>query len=166
MKSTILSLIFLLSAFNVHASSTPNSTIVCGDTNSAYATSEMQDLSEYFVKDHLSLSDRADYKQQGYKYIIAGRNCGLNSYDSETQFEVLFLFQGKNTLKELIDLSIFSVFGAKIVFNGSLDENLKSDLVLDGDSKELLQEVDGTLIAAKLESGRGSGKVKVIIRQK
>lgn len=159
LKALLLTTV-LVSAFNASAS---ENHIFCGDVNKWYLDKDMGDLSASFREKYYNQKEAESYKAQGYEYGIAGRNCGLNSYAGSPEYDVLLLFKGKNFVKETINLGPFSIFHAKIFLNEVAVDQLEEDVILTGNSKgDLVSEEAG--ITGRLVTGRGLGKVKVIIR--
>jgi hypothetical protein len=142
----------------------------CGDTDEGYIDI---DLSDYFKETYLSEKQKAEYEKEGFDYIIAGRNCGLGSWQGEG-YSVLFLFESKKS-REVFDLGPFSLFKAEIALQLSGEKfkndrnngkSIKTDLILtggnDSDGKRNMTGENGA-IKGFMTSERGSGKVKIII---
>lgn len=135
--------------------------VQCGDTNEAYVK---MDLDEAFTNKYLSQDQLNQYFNEGYDYMIAGRNCGVDSWQSDTRFQVLFLFEGKKA-REAFDLGPFSQFDATFTLNIDLKQLQSADLVLTGEESfgsRKIKNADKS-VSGKLNSERGSGKVKMII---
>ncbi|MEA9355159.1 hypothetical protein SHI21_03055 [Bacteriovorax sp. PP10] len=139
-----------------------NTKVQCGDTNEAYVK---MDLDEAFTNKYLNQEQLNQYSNEGYDYMIAGRNCGLDTWESNTRFQVLFLFEGKKA-REVFDLGPFSQFDATFTLNIDLKQLQNDDLVLTGDKESFgsrkIKNADNS-VSGTLDSKRGAGKVKMII---
>ncbi len=137
--------------------------INCGDVNKGYTET---DFSATFKEDFYSESDQEFYNKQGYKYHIAGRNCALNHWQNDLEFEVLFLFEKKDFYGEALNLGPFTIKGAMIeIADLNLEDLLEDELYLAGDDKDSLMGINQST-SATLELKRGKGKVGIIIRKK
>lgn len=159
MKKFLFLLVFTL--FFTSTAFAAKSTIVCGDVADGYVT---MDLSEAFTSKYLTAELKEEYKKEGYNYLVAGRNCGLGSFTSNIEFEILFLFKGSRA-REIIDLGPFTIYSAKINLDLNTEDLRSSDLIMSSEetstTRKLMSEYDN--VSGSLSLSRGSGKVKIII---
>lgn len=148
---------FTLSALIVSAHAESAVTIQCGDVNEAYVD---MDLSDSFREQFASEEDSS------YGYLVAGRNCGLGSWQSSEGYEVLLMFK-KKALGDYVGLGPFTIKPLEIKFyghNSSILNRIRSPegVVMSGVDKD---GVNGDNLSAKISTKRGSGHLKVILRK-
>lgn len=162
LKSTLskLALIssFTLSIFMLSAQAQSSAvTIQCGDLNEAYVD---MDLSESFREQFANEEDTS------YDYLVAGRNCGLGSWESNEEYEVLVMFK-KKALGDYVGLGPFTIKPLDIKFYGDSETILSKirnpkGVVLSGLNKD---GINGDNLSASVETKRGNGFLKVILRK-
>ncbi len=153
--AAITSLIFSASMASANSL---NVKVQCGDLNEAYVD---LDLSESFKEQFAE-----EAQDESYDYLVAGRNCGLESWQSKEEYEVLVMFK-KKALGDHVGLGPFTIKPLDITFFGDKESTLKKirsadGVVLSGINKD---GIHGDGLSAAMETKRGSGFVKLILRK-
>lgn len=160
-RQTVFAFLLLVGINSMAFASTGALKIVCGDLQASYIGT---DLSQDFLQAYLSRDQAAEYEEMGFKKAFGGRNCGLNRYDSETEFDVVVITKHRKLL-------IRDTLGPMGIVDGVLNlkgdvESIKNGVILTGTSSGLSnasKTVQGTLTTDRASD---SSPVLVIIRSK
>lgn len=155
----LIAVLFVLLSFSAMADDLQG---YCGDVSSTYITSkhrdEMSDFTHEFAQEHLSKESLQALKDEGYDYIIGGRNCVLGK---EYNIQIIIAMSGKKPY-EIVDFGPLTIYGASFELKGITEQDIYEGIVFSGKSKAELSGQDGKTMT--LKTGRGYGKTKIIIQ--
>ncbi len=158
MKKSFIAVLFAILSFSAIADELKGQ---CGDVAAVYITNRngnQFDSNNAFAAEYLNKNALQALKDEGYKHILGGRNCYL---ENGLSLQIIIASAGKKP-QELIDFGPLTIYGAKFQITGASEQDIYDGLVFTGDSKHSLTSSNGS--AMSLQTGRGYGKVKVIIQ--
>jgi hypothetical protein len=154
----ILMLFGALFASAAMADQMQNITVVCGDVSAEYYNMGY-DLSPDFTTQFVVLP-QADVG----KVLLAGRNCGLDRFDSETKFEVMLMTDKKHTLIRDF-MGPFGIVSATIKVSNVTLEQLSEGVVLSG-LPAALKSAEGGIGSISSARAPVGENLSVVIRKK